>query len=329
MSRRVLITGIAGFIGYHLASALVGAGWHVIGIDSLNRSYDKKLKKARLDKLYEKKNFTFIQGDLDRGDWVSGLSRYFDDVHHVVHLAAPAGVAHSRENPHGHLKASTVSHLNVLELCRQMPDFEHLVYASCASVYGAQTALPLRESMRTDKPLSLYGATKVSAERMSYAYSHLYGIPATALRLFTVYGPFGRPDMAYYQFAKAIRKARPIEIYDGAFTRDMTYVDDIVAGFIASLERPPQAEGDQPPHRVLNLGSANAVSSKDLLALIERLMGVKAQVTKIAPPPGHAPHTQADITLAAQQINFAPHVALEEGMKHFIDWFNNYHEKKD
>jgi UDP-glucuronate 4-epimerase len=236
----ILLTGAAGFVGYHTAEALLARGEQVIGVDNLNSYYDVRLKQARLDRLAGRPGFTFVRLDIADEGALAGLACAHGGIDRIVHLAAQAGVRHSLVDPHSYVRANVVGHLAVLELARALLGFVHLVYASSSSVYGANTDLPFAETDRVDRPLSIYAATKRADELMSYSYGHLFGIPQTGLRFFTVYGPWGRPDMAYFLFARAILRGEPITLYDGGeLRRDFTYIDDIVAGVVGCLDRPP------------------------------------------------------------------------------------------
>ena len=254
---KVLVTGCAGFIGYHVAEALLARGDGVVGLDSLNDYYDVRLKQARLDRLRAHSGFEFHHLDVSDKDAIGGLVARHRDLGGIVHLAAQPGVRHSLIDPYAYVQANVMGHLVVLEAARRLPGLAHLVYASTSSVYGANTEMPFRETDRVDQPVSLYAATKRADELMSHAYAHLFGLPQTGLRFFTVYGPWGRPDMAYFSFARAIMAGEPITLYDGGrLRRDFTYIDDIVAGVVGSLDRPPEdtaraaaAEHRQPPGR--------------------------------------------------------------------------------
>jgi UDP-glucuronate 4-epimerase len=317
----VLVTGAAGFIGFCLARRLLEGGRAVVGIDSLNSYYDPALKEARLAILRQFKDFTFHRLDLADRTPTEALFRD-GDFGPVVHLAAQAGVRYSLGNPHAYLDANLAGFLNVLEGCRHRRS-GHLVFASSSSVYGANTRLPFSVHDNVDHPVSLYGATKKSNELMAHAYSHLYALPATGLRFFTVYGPWGRPDMAYYSFARAIVAGEPITLYEGGtLRRDFTYIDDIVAGVVGCLDRPP--EGSLPA-RVLNIGNHRSEQVSTLVRLLEKALGKQAIVREAPRPPADVEETFASIDAIAGLTGFAPRTSLEEGIPHFVTWFKAWH----
>ena len=319
----VLLTGAAGFIGYHVAEALLARGAQVVGVDNLNAYYDVRLKQARLDRLQPQHGFAFRRIDVDDRAAMEALAAAHPDIDLIVHLAAQAGVRHSLTDPHAYVQANVMGHLVVLEVARRLPALRHLVYASTSSVYGANQALPFRETDRVDTPLSLYAATKLADELMSHAYAHLFGIPQTGLRFFTVYGPWGRPDMAYYSFARAIAAGEPITLYDdGRLKRDFTYVDDIVAGVVACLEHAP---GDSPPARVLNIGNHRAEEVRTLVALLEQELGRKAVVRSAERPLADVAETFASVEAIGGLTGFAPRTTLAEGIARFAAWFRAFH----
>ena len=253
----ILITGAAGFIGFHTATRLLKAGRSVVGVDNLNDYYDPALKEARLRQLENFENFTFVKGDIAEKSSMESLWAEQGPFKEVIHLAAQAGVRYSLENPYNYITTNCMGHLTILEMCRHTEGFKHLVYASSSSVYGGNTKLPYSTEDSVDKPISLYAATKRADELMSHTYSHLFDMPQTGLRFFTVYGPWGRPDMALFIFTKNICEGKPIEVFNnGEMMRDFTYVDDIVTGIVGSLEHPPVREGRDAPWRVLNIGNA-------------------------------------------------------------------------
>ena len=322
----VLVTGAAGFIGFHLCSALLERGEAVIGVDNVSPYYDVKLKEARLEQLAGRPAFTFHRLDIaERG---ALLERYRDvRVKRVVHLAAQAGVRHSLTDPHSYIQSNIYGHLEVLELCRHHPDIDHLVYASSSSVYGANRKLPFSESDRVDTPVSLYGATKKADELMAYSYSHLYGIAATGLRFFTVYGPWGRPDMAAYIFAKAIFAGEPITVFNhGDMKRDFTYIDDIVSGVLATIYAPPEIDGKSVPHRVYNIGNHRSEPLTRFIELIEQAIGIKAEIEYAPMQPGDVKETFADIGPIRRDLGFDPTTTIDVGIPRFIEWFRSYHD---
>jgi UDP-glucuronate 4-epimerase len=322
----ILITGAAGFIGMHCAARLLDSGDAVIGVDNLNAYYDVSLKEARLRQLEGRGNFRFVKADITDRD---SLSRIFHDgqpIRRVLHLAAQAGVRYSLENPYAYAEANVCGHLAVLEACRRCDSLEHLVYASSSSVYGSNTKQPFSIADRVDTPLSLYAATKKSAELMSWCYSHLYGLPQTGLRFFTVYGPWGRPDMAAFIFTKAIIEDRPIRLFNhGNMRRDFTYIDDIVDGVISALKRPPRGLPGAPPYRLYNLGNHNAEALSDFIAIIEQAVGRKA--TKLLEPmqPGDVRETIADIEDSRRDLGFDPKTSIVDGLPRFVDWFRSFY----
>ena len=313
----VLVTGAAGFIGYHTAEALLARGEEVVGIDDLNPYYDVKLKHARLARLNGRKGFRFIEGDIAEEATFDGLS-----PERIVHLAAQAGVRYSLQNPRAYIRANLMGHLNVLELARGMGEgLTHLVYASSSSVYGGNEKAPFSETDAVEKPVSLYAATKRSDELISHSYSHLYGIPQTGLRFFTVYGPWGRPDMAYWLFTEALLSGRPIDVFaGGVLTRDFTYVDDIVAGILKVLDAPPE----RGTNRVYNIGNSNPVSVNDFIATLERLTGRTATRNELPMQPGDVRATHADASALERDHGFRPSTPLEQGLGHFVDWFRSW-----
>jgi UDP-glucuronate 4-epimerase len=319
----VLLSGAAGFVGYHVAQALLSRGTPVIGVDNLNPYYDVTLKQARLDRLRPQRGFAFHCIDVADRPAMEALAVAHPEIEIIVHLAAQAGVRHSLVDPHAYVEANVMGHLVVLELARRLPALRHLVYASTSSVYGANQSLPFQEQDRVDTPLSLYAATKLADEHMSHAYAHLFGIPQTGLRFFTVYGPWGRPDMAYYSFARAIVAGEPITLYDdGRLKRDFTYIDDIVAGVLGCLEHRP---GENPPARVLNIGNHKAEEVRTLVALLEDGLGRKAVVRNVARPAADVVETYASVEAISALTGFAPRTSLAEGIARFVAWFRGFH----
>ena len=315
----ILLTGAAGFVGFHTAQALLARGEVVVGVDELNAYYDPRLKHARLDLLAGHPGFGFVRADIADRAAMQAVAAAHPAITAIVHLAAQAGVRHSMVDPDAYVRSNVMGHLQVLELARGLPRCDHLVYASSSSVYGGNTRLPFAETDRVDAPLSLYAATKRADELMSHAYAHLYGIRQTGLRFFTVYGPWGRPDMAYFAFAEAIHAGRPITVYDhGTPRRDFTYVDDIVAGILGCLDRPPDADG---PPRLLNIGNNGNEPVSTLIALLERALDRPAIIEHVARPRADVAETAADIGAIAGLTGFAPKTPLEIGIPRFATWF--------
>ncbi len=316
---RVLVTGAAGFIGFHAARALLDRGATVIGVDDVNPYYDVRLKRARLAQLAPYPGFSFIP--LDIADHAA-LRAAVGPVEVIVHLAAQAGVRYSIEAPFAYAAANMTGHLSVLELARHSPSLRHLVYASSSSVYGAGSALPYSEGARADHPLSLYAATKRADEMMSVAYAHQFGLRQTGLRFFTVYGPWGRPDMAYFGFAEAIIEGRPITLYDGGtLKRDFTYIDDIIEGLLGVIDHPPTADG---VHRLFNIGNHRAELVTDLLAALEGSLGRRAIITHQPRPAADPVETCADIAALAELTGFSPKTSLRDGVPRFVAWFQDW-----
>ncbi|WP_315919330.1 NAD-dependent epimerase/dehydratase family protein [Mesorhizobium sp. SP-1A] len=314
----VLVTGAAGFIGSHVCQRLLERGDEVIGVDNLNAYYDPSLKRARLARLQGKPGFSFHELDIGEEGALERFARL--GVARVVHLAAQAGVRYSLEAPRAYIRSNVVGHLEVLEFCRNLPACEHLVYASSSSVYGGNTKVPFSEEDRVDRPVSLYAATKKADELISHTYAHLYGIPQTGLRFFTVYGPWGRPDMAYWLFTEAMLAGRPIRVFNnGEMWRDFTYVDDVVEAVLAVLDRPPS--GLTPPARVYNVGNNRPVRLGDFIAVLERLLGVEAVRAYEPMQPGDVERTYADLTAIKRDFGFSPRTSIEEGLKRFVDWY--------
>lgn len=321
--RRVLVTGAAGFIGYHLSDRLLADGLEVVGLDSLTPYYDPQLKRDRLARLSARPGFRFVRLDLaDRAATAALFAAERFDA--VLHLAAQAGVRYSVENPLAYLDSNLAGTLNVLEGCRHT-GVQHLVYASSSSVYGEGNPMPLREDAVTDRPVSLYAASKKANEVMVHSYSHLYGLPATGLRLFTVYGPWGRPDMAIFRFARAIEAGQTIEVYNGGqMRRDFTYVDDVVEAFVRVLHRPPQGSPGNPPHRVLNVGNSHPVVLTDFIAHLERAIG-KPALRKLLPMQmGDVPDTWADVSRLQALTGWSPATDVGVGVQRFVDWYRAY-----
>ena len=322
----VLVTGAAGFIGMHVATALLERGDAVIGLDNLNDYYDPVLKQARLGRLQTQRGFRFVRADIAAADAVTGAFRANPEIDRVVHLAAQAGVRYSLTHPEAYIQTNLVGHFNILEACRHHRGLKHLVYASSSSVYGGNTKLPFAVEDRVDQPVSLYAATKAADELMSHCYSHLYGFPSTGLRFFTVYGPWGRPDMSAYIFTRAILRGEPIKVFNrGDMRRDFTYVDDIVAGVLAALDHVPASAGGVTPHRRYNLGNSHAEPLLRFIEVIERATNHKAVVELAEMQPGDVKETYADIEAAKRDIGFSPRTSLDEGIPRFVAWFREYH----
>ena len=328
----VLVTGAAGFIGAATARALLERGDEVIGIDNLNDYYDPKLKQARIDRLVREfpDKFRFNQFDFSCADALQELSRTAD-FDRIVHLGAQAGVRYSIQNPGAYVQSNLVGHCNMMELARQRRS-SHFVYASSSSVYGGNKSLPFRVEDRADQPLSLYGATKKSDELLTEAYASLYGLPATGLRFFTVYGPWGRPDMAMWIFTKALFAGDPLPLYNrGEMRRDFTYIDDIVRGVIACLDSPPaddettKAGGSRAPHAIYNIGNSRSEDLMRVVELLEQATGRKALVDPQPMQPGDAKDTFADISAIERDHGFAPTISIDEGVPRFVDWYREYH----
>ncbi len=318
----VLVTGVAGFVGSHVARALLARGESVVGIDNFSDYYDPVLKFARLKPLRETAGFTFVEGDISDRETMMGLADRQGDLDRIVHLAAQPGIRHSKLDPYIYVQTNVMGHLVLLELARRLgPQLRHLVYASSSSVYGGNDKIPFAVGDRVDHPVSLYAATKRSGELMTETYVHQYGLKATGLRYFTVYGPWGRPDMSPYIFARAIHEGRTIPIYHhGKLKRDFTYVDDIVAGTLAALDQPPATAG----HRLYNLGGSRSEEIQDVIALFEKALGRKAVIELKPGEPGDMPETAADIDATTRDFGWTPKVTVEQGIPLFVDWFKEY-----
>lgn len=336
IQKAALVTGAAGFIGFSLSKRLLELGWEVVGIDNLNDYYDPSLKQARLNILQEESRFSFKKLDISDRDAVEEL---FDSTSFsvVVNLAAQAGVRYSIENPRAYIDSNVVGFVNLLEGCRHSDSVRHFVYASSSSVYGANTSYPFSVQDNVDHPVSLYAATKKSNELMAHAYSHLYNLPTTGLRFFTVYGPWGRPDMALFKFAKAIRAGEPVDVYgQGDMRRDFTYIDDIVEGVCRLMTTIPEPDsswtGDNPnpstsacPWRVYNIGNGDPIELLRFIEVIEETLGKKAIKNLLPMQPGDVRATAADVRALSDAVGFEPSTSIEEGIKHFIDWYLQYY----
>jgi len=333
---KVLVTGAAGFIGFHLSKKLLARGDTIIGIDNLNDYYDVRLKQDRLAQLTPQAGFTFAELDIaDR----NAIEKLFADhqFDRVIHLAAQAGVRYSIENPRAYIDANIVGFVNILEGCRHT-NVAHLSYASSSSVYGANTKQPFAESDNVDHPVSLYAASKKSNELMAHTYSNLFDLPTTGLRFFTVYGPWGRPDMALFKFTKGIIEGTPIDIYNhGEMFRDFTYIDDIVEGVVRISDQIPQANtrwnGDKPdpsssfaPYKVYNIGNNSPVKLMDFVEAIEHYIGKPAIKNMMPIQPGDVPSTCADVSALKDEIGFKPNTSINDGIRQFIDWYKSYYQ---
>ena len=332
---KILVTGAAGFIGYHVARRQLERGDAVVGLDNLNAYYDVSLKEARLARLRESPGFSFAKVELADRDAVAALFAA-ERPERVVHLAAQAGVRYSLQNPHAYLDSNLAGFINILEGCRHN-GVEHLVYASSSSVYGGNTRMPFSEHDNIDHPVSLYAATKKANELMAHTYSHLFRLPTTGLRFFTVYGPWGRPDMALFLFTRAILEGRPIDVFNrGDMIRDFTYIDDIVEGVIRVLDRP--AEPDQAfdpgnpdpgtsnaPYRVFNIGNNQPTPLNDYIEALEEALGKKAQRNPLPMQPGDVPATAADTTELDKWVGFKPGTPVKEGVRRFVEWYREYY----
>jgi UDP-glucuronate 4-epimerase len=339
----VLVTGAAGFIGMHVARALLARGERVVGVDDVNDYYDPVLKEARLAELarFGGDAFRFARQDIAAPGAFAALFEKETDADRIVHLAAQAGVRYSLINPGAYIRANIAGHFAVLEACRTRGGVRHLVYASSSSVYGGNEKLPFAVEDKIDKPVSLYAATKASGELMSHCYAHLYGIAQTGLRFFTVYGPWGRPDMSAFIFTRAILAGEPIRVFNrGDMRRDFTFIDDIVAGVLAALDRPPSREGvsgDKPAetqsgegagaggHRVYNLGNNRSEELLEFIATIEAAVGKKAIIELAPMQPGDVKDTYADIAASRRDLGFAPKTTIREGIPKFVAWYRGYY----
>ena len=333
---KILVTGAAGFIGYHLSEALIARGHEVVGVDNLNAYYDPALKEARLARLRAHEGFAFARVDIAD---MPALTKVFEEhaPRRVVNLAAQAGVRHSLTHPHDYVQANLVGFVNLLELCRHR-EVEHFVYASSSSVYGANTTLPFSVKDNVDHPLSLYAASKKANELMAHTYSHLYGLATTGLRFFTVYGPWGRPDMALFLFTKAMLAGEPINVFNnGQMKRDFTYVDDIVEGVArvveATAEGNPEWTGAKPdpssssaPYRIFNIGNNQPVELMHMIGTLEKCLGMEAEKNMMPMQPGDVRATFADVDALAAAVGFRPATPIEVGIQRFVDWYREYHQ---
>lgn len=320
----VLLTGAAGFIGYHAAEALLARGDTVIGVDNLSDYYDVSLKHARLDRLRAGKNFHFQMVDIADREAMLGLAKSYPGVTHVLHLAAQPGVRYSLVNPYAYVTANVMGHLTVLEVARAFKRLVNFAYASSSSVYGGNEKVPFAETDAVDTPQSLYAATKRGDELIAHTYAHLYGMPLVGLRFFTVYGPFGRPDMAPMIFTRAILADEEIRVFNhGDMWRDFTYIGDIVAGVLAALEKPPATE---PPHRLYNLGNHRSEKLVDFIGTLEESLGRKAKVRLEEMQAGDVVKTYADIKRAREELGFEPTTSISEGIPKFVKWYREFYK---
>lgn len=333
---KILITGTAGFIGSSLAHKLLDRGDEIIGLDNLNDYYDVNLKKDRLARLTSRDGFMDVRLDLEDRD---GVARLFSEQKpdRVVHLAAQAGVRYSLINPHAYIDSNIQGTLNILEGCRHN-QVEHLVYASSSSVYGANTKMPFSVHDNVDHPVSLYAASKKSNELMAHTYAHLYRLPCTGLRFFTVYGPWGRPDMALFKFTKALYEGKPIDIYNnGHMCRDFTYIDDIIEGVTRLIDKVaepnPDWKGDSPdpqnsnaPYRLYNIGNNNPVELMEMIRTLEDELGIKAEYNMMPLQPGDVPDTYADVRALQDAVGFKPQTPLKKGLREFVNWYREYYK---
>ena len=336
---KILVTGAAGFIGFHTAKQLLERGDTIVGLDNFNDYYDVDLKNSRAAILDDNANFSMARLDLNDRD---GIEKLFKDggFEKVVHLAAQAGVRYSIENPHAYIDSNIVGTLHILEGCRHN-DVAHLVYASSSSVYGANTAMPFSVHQNVDHPLALYGATKKANELMAHCYSSLYGLPTTGLRFFTVYGPFGRPDMALFMFTRNIIEGRPIDVFNyGNHKRDFTYVDDIVEGVIRTMDHTAEANPDwdanepdpgssKAPYRLYNIGNQRPIELMRYIEVIEECVGKKAEKNLLPLQPGDVPDTFADTEDLVQDVGYQPDTPIEVGVKKFVDWYLDYYKTEN
>lgn len=322
----VLVTGAAGFIGFHTSLRLLARGDTVVGVDNLNPYYDPALKQARLAQLQALPGFSFHQADIGDRAAMAEVAKAHPDITAYINLAAQAGVRHSLKAPHDYTHSNVEGHLVMLELARANDKCRNFVYASSSSVYGANTKLPFSVEDRVDQPISLYAATKRAGELMSHCYSHLYRIPTSGLRFFTVYGPWGRPDMAAYLFAKAILAGEPITVFNnGDMRRDFTYIDDIVSGVVGVLDNPAADDGSAPPAKIYNIGNTRSEKLMDFVGLVEQCLGRKAEYQFAPMQAGDVKETYADISAIQRDCGFAPTTPISEGVPKFIAWFKQYH----
>ncbi|PKU22181.1 NAD-dependent epimerase/dehydratase family protein [Telmatospirillum siberiense] len=320
-----LVTGAAGFIGFHTCLRLLARGEAVVGLDVVNDYYDPALKEARLGILSERPGFTFHRVDIADREAMAGVAVHHPDITRIIHLAAQAGVRYSLVNPYAYTRSNIEGHVVMLEFARRLQACEHFVYASSSSVYGANTKLPFSVEDRVDTPVSLYAATKKANELMAHSYSHLFGIPTTGLRFFTVYGPWGRPDMSAFLFVKAILAGQPIHVFNGGdMRRDFTFIDDIVSGVVAVADGAPSGEGT--PYRLYNIGNHRSEPLMRFIGIIEQALGKKAEIILEPMQPGDVKETFADISAIQRDFGFSPATGIEEGIPKFVEWYRSYHK---
>jgi UDP-glucuronate 4-epimerase len=319
----IIVTGAAGFIGFHVARALLARGERVVGVDNVNDYYEVSLKEARLGELDGERNFSFVKADISDREAMFALAAKHPDISGVVHLAAQAGVRYSQTNPYVYIQSNVMGQVVMLEMARQLKSLKHFVYASSSSVYGGNTEMPFSVDQPVNQPISLYAATKRADELISHTYSHLYGIPQTGLRFFTVYGPWGRPDMAPMLFTKAILAGEPIRVFNnGEMARDFTYIDDIVDGVVRALDRP--ATGT-PPHAIYNLGNHRSEKLMDFIGEIEKATGRKAEMKFEPMQPGDVPATYADIEATRRDLGYEPATPISVGIPKFVKWYRAHY----
>jgi UDP-glucuronate 4-epimerase len=320
-----LVTGAAGFIGFHVCQRLLGRGETVIGVDSVNDYYDPLLKEARLALLEGNRGFNFLRADLAERDTIEILKSRYPEISHIIHLAAQAGVRYSLVNPYAYTRSNIEGTLAMLELARGLKDCRHIAYASSSSVYGSNKKLPFSVEDEVDHPVSLYAATKKSCELMAHCYSHLFQIPTTGLRFFTVYGPWGRPDMSAFLFVKAILEGRPIDVFNhGDMRRDFTYIDDIVNGVVAVIDGPPSDKAL--PYRLYNIGNHRSEPLMRFIGLIEDSLGMKAEINFQPMQDGDVKETYADITALQEDFGFQPSTSIDQGIPRFVAWYREHYQ---
>ena len=322
----ILVTGSGGFIGSAISFALLERGDEVVGLDDINDYYDTNLKLARLSRLKSFQNFSFVESDITNFSELQNVFQRYGQFSQVVHLAANAGVRYSQDFPLEAVNSNIVGHANLLELCRCMDDFEHFVFASSASVYADDEQVPYNIDSRIDRPRSVYAATKAADELISYVYSHNFGMKQTALRFFTVYGPWGRPDMAYYLFTDLIAKSKPIQVFNfGDMRRDFVHINDAVQGIILSLDNPPSSDSGDVALQKFNIGSGQSESLHHLISQIEKHLNMRAIKNLESGPRGEITETLADISLTRSRLGFSPSVSFGEGIGNFVEWYRNFH----
>ncbi|MBE7638264.1 NAD-dependent epimerase/dehydratase family protein [Sneathiella sp. P13V-1] len=326
----ILVTGAAGFVGMHVCEYLLRAGEVVVGVDNLTDYYDVRLKEARLGRIQEYENFSFHKIDISDSETFLTEMNTIPDISKVAHMAAQAGVRYSLENPFSYARSNLDGFLTILEYCRHNKKLEHLVYASSSSVYGGNKVLPYSTDQQVDHPVSLYAATKKSNELMAHSYSHLYRFPTTGLRFFTVYGPWGRPDMAYWSFTEALLAGKTLKIFNnGEMKRDFTYIDDIVSGVVKVLSNPPKDEGESgAPYRIYNIGNHRSEPLMELVHNLEKALNVTANLEFLPMQPGDVKETFADIDPLSRDVGYAPTTKLSDGIPKFVEWYKTYFKDK-